>query len=208
MNYTSALNPPLFDNCKLITAATEEPLTLAEAKEHLRVTHSAEDASIQSWLIAARGYVEDESGRALIESTWDLYLDEFPYCDEIKIPKGRLKSITSLKYFDLDGIETVWPASNYNVDTVREPGRLSLARYVNWPSTTLQPTNAVVIRFVAGYPDAASVPAGLKSAMKLLISHWYINREAVVVGNSAEAVSEELKIGVERLIAHKKIWAF
>ena len=64
-----------------------------------------------------------------------------------------------------------------------------------YPSTYPVP-NAVTVRFVAGY---TSVPAGIKAAMKLLIGHWYKNREAVNVGN----IVNVMPLAVESLL-----WSF
>jgi uncharacterized phiE125 gp8 family phage protein len=193
---------------KLVTAPVLEPLSLDEVKSHCRVTHTAEDYDLFAYRQAAREFVEDETNRALLTSTWDLYLDAFPCGDHIKIPKGNLQSITSLTYIDSAAASTVWPSSNYIVDTASEPARLVLAYGKSWPAATLQPANGVVIRFVAGWTSALDVPWRFKAAMKLLIGHWYVHREAVTLGNAAASVSEDLKLGVDRLLGQLRIWAF
>lgn len=62
----------------LVTAPTAEPVTLADAKLHLRVNVSDDDALITDALIAGRERVELETGRQLITATWELWMDGFP----------------------------------------------------------------------------------------------------------------------------------
>jgi uncharacterized phiE125 gp8 family phage protein len=165
---------------KLITAAAAEPVTLAEAKAHLRAT-DAEDALIGTLILAARQALDGRDGilgRALMEQTWELVLDAFP-CPSIDIPLPPLKSVTSVKYIDADGVEQTLAEAAYTVDADSEPGRVVVVDA--WPPTKAVP-NAVRIRFVAGYADATSVPDGLKAAMLLHIGDLYVNRERGITG--------------------------
>lgn len=175
----------------LQTAPTTEPVTTAEAKTHLRVTISDDDTYIGTLITVARRHVETITGRALINQTWDYFLDNFPSGDKIVIPLPRLSSVTSVKYTDKDNVQTTFAASKYIVDTNNEPGQIVLAYGESWPTFTPRPINAVEIRFVAGYGSgAASVPEGIKQAMLLLIAHWYENREPINIGNIVTEIPE------------------
>ena len=44
------------------------------------------------------------------------------------------------------------------------------------------------------------MPVSIKHAILLLIGHWYKNREAVTVGNTASSVSAPLMMGVQSLL--------
>ena len=80
---------------------------------------------------------------------------------------------------------TTFASSNYTVDTAYTPGRIVLKRTADWPSTVLEITNGVVIRFIAGYgAAAANVPENTVHALKMLVSHLYENREVVAIGSS------------------------
>jgi uncharacterized phiE125 gp8 family phage protein len=147
---------------KLITAATAEPVTLARAKEHLRVDGATEDALIGDYLRAARDLVERLTGWALQTQTWDLYLDAFPAGDTLTLPRWPLQSVTG---------------AYYTVDTVSEPGRIWLKTGYSWPGDTLQPYNGVRVRFVAGYTSASLVPQNVVNAILLLLGMLYENRE-------------------------------
>lgn len=185
---------------KLITAPTAEPLTLAEAKEHLRIDAdiTVDDNYISTVLIpAAREYCEGFQNRAYIAQTWELWLDAWPDKDYIKILRPPLQSITSVKYYGTDNTEYTMATADYFVDTKSEPGRLVLAYGKSWPSTTLRPTNGVCITFKAGYGDAAStVPKAVGQAMRLLLGYWFENREAVAFG----VVSKEIEFSVHNLL--------
>jgi uncharacterized phiE125 gp8 family phage protein len=153
----------------LITAPLEHPVTLAEARQHLRVTSTAEDALILSLIYAAVEHAETFTARALITQTWELSLDAFRG-SEIELPKPKLQSVTSVKYIDLDGAEQTVPAADYQVDTISEPGRIKLVPTASWPSVKEQ-LNAITIRFVAGYGLSAAVPFQIKAAILLLVQY-------------------------------------
>lgn len=164
---------------ELTTAPTAEPLSLNEAKLHCRVEPEVtdEDDLIRSHVITARDYCESYTGRALVTQTWKLTLDELPP-DEIGMPKAPLQSVSSFAYVATDGTSTTLSSSLYQVDAKSEPGRIRPAYGQIWPSTRAQMA-AITITFVCGYGAASAVPDGIKQAMKLLIGHWYANREAV-----------------------------
>lgn len=163
-------------------APTVEPLRLSEAKLHLRVDYDDDDALIGSLILAAREYCENKTNRQFITATYVMSLDAFP-SEGISIPRAPLQSIINISYYDLNGDSQTLASSVYRVDSSSEPGRLSLAYNQTWPGV-LKVTGSINIHFLAGYGDAASdVPDGIKAAMKLLIGHWYANREVVNVGN-------------------------
>lgn len=164
----------------LVTPPTEEPVSLPNAKSHLRVTSSDEDSLIDNLIRGAREWVENFTERALVTQTWDYTLDGFA-TDEIVIPRPPLQSVTSIKYIDPDGVEQTLATSEYVVDTAAARGIVCLAYGKAWPSTRVQ-ANAVTIRFVAGYGAAAAVPAPIKAACLLMIGELFARREHALVG--------------------------
>lgn len=190
---------------RLITAPSVEPLSLAEVKEHLRVSSTDEDTKIAMCIAAARSHVEGPYGflgRALVTQTWELVLDTFP-TNEIKIPLPPLQSVSSIKYDDAAGDEQTVDTADYSVDDVSQPGWV-VPSTSGWP-TTFEGVNAVRVRFVAGYdaddsvspPDlTANIPADIKAAMLLHIGSMFEHREQVIVGQTAVA----LPWGAEQLL--------
>ena len=175
----------------LITAPSAEPFSTAEAKEHLRVDESADDDLIDLLITAVRERFENDTSRALSTQTWEMYLDEFPdsYSAGIVLAKAPVQSITSIKYIDDDGDEQTWDSSKYRVDLKSTPPRITPAYDESWPSARCV-TNAITIKFVAGYGDAADIPENINQALKTLMGHWYENRETIIIGTSAAPVPQ------------------
>jgi uncharacterized phiE125 gp8 family phage protein len=170
-------------NPQVATAPTTEPVTLNEVKRHLRIelTDSAHDLLLTDLIKAARSRCEAFLNRRLVTQTLDFFVDAFPATDFIELPGGRLASITSLKYTDSDDAETTWASTNYFASTTAEPGRLNLAYNISWPTATLKPRDAVVVRYVVGYGAAAAVPLGIRAGIMLSIGHLFHNRSDVIV---------------------------
>lgn len=185
---------------QLLSAATVEPVSLAEAKVHLRVTGDEEDDLIEALIVAAREKAEHETGRTLIAQTYRLSLDSFPpdarYMNGINgnhqhmptwgywygahTPKtlpfiaSPVRVVASVKYRDTDGVlQTVSPA-DYVVDLYSDPSRITPATGSAWPSHWSQP-GAVEIVFSAGYAVPVSVDVG---ANTIAVANW----ESLAVG--------------------------
>lgn len=179
-----------------------EPITLDEAKCHLRVTVTEDDVLIEGLILAARQQVELECSRALIKQTFELALDAFPW-EAITIPRPPLVSVTSIVYTDVNGATQTLATSEYTVDNRREPAVIVPAWGKTWPSTREVP-NAVVVRYVAGYgDDPGLVPEAIKLAAKMLIGHWYENREAAFIGQGFVPIVTP--VAVDRLLMPHRI---
>lgn len=183
---------------KLATAPATEPITLAQAKAQVRVElDSTEyDDDLTSLIVESRQYLEAAVGRQLVTATWDLAIDSFPPSGRINVPLPPLQSVTWVKYYDADNTLQTLETSNYVVwSDGSEGGRIYQAADVLWPTTYTRP-DAVQVRFVAGYGTADQVPAPLKRAMKLLLGHWFANREESIGGTM-----NVIPHGVDRVVA-------
>lgn len=154
---------------RLITAPAEEPISLADAKSHLGIIGTADDARVSLWITAARQHLELLLGRVFVTQTWELVLDAFP-AREIDLEVTPVQSIESVKYDDVNGVEQTMDAGDYVLDAVSYPGWLMPIASA-WPST-IEAVNAVRIRFVAGYGAAAVVPAPIRQAILLMIGAY------------------------------------
>lgn len=164
---------------KRTTPPAAEPITLDQAKLHLRVDHADEDGLITGLITAARLAAEDRLQRTLINSGWTLVLDSFPpVCSRlgniIQAPMPPLLTVESIQYIDTAGTSQPLASSQYRVDVLGEPGRIQPV--TSWPATARQ-VNAVTVTYTAGYgASAADVPQPIKQWMLLAIGDLYANR--------------------------------
>lgn len=182
---------------RIVVQPTEEPVSLDEAKLHLRVDGTEEDDYIAGLIKAARESCELEARRAFVTRTLDLSIPCWPdYV--LGLPLPPLVSVTSISYTDADGNVSTVSTSTYAVNTNVEPGLLIRKPSASWPSVNLMPGPSIVVRYVAGFGTAADVPAVYKQAMLMTIGHMYENRESVIVGTIAtklpDAVSKLLSM--------------
>lgn len=156
----------------VITAPSAEPITLAEAKLHLRVNNSVEDALITALITAARQFVEGYTWRPLMTQTIDVVFDTI-IDRTIMINKAPVQSVTSVKYLDLNGTEQTISSTLYVTDFFNSPCRVKLDTIPSIKDTL----NAFKVRVVCGYTSAALIPQTYKSAMLLIIGHLYENKQ-------------------------------
>jgi len=177
----------------LNTAATSEPLTVAEVKLWLRIDGDDQNDVIQALIRKARIVAETTLRRQLFTATWKLLLDDFPHgCDFIRLPLPPLASITSVQYVDTAGDTQTWSSDEYSADTDSEPGRLLLGYGEVYPTTRSQ-RHAVTITYVAGWTTVAAIPESVKSDMGVLIGRLYYNRELIADGGTPQVMGELTK---------------
>lgn len=175
-----------------ITQPVEEPITLAQAKEHCRPIGTTDDNYITALIAVARRSLEISTRRAFIEQTLEATFDRFPCSRVIRLERPKLISVTSITYVDAAGDTQTLAADRYTVDTKSEPGRVILNYGDIWPATGYN-GNTVTITYKAGYGDAADdVEPDLRHAVKFLVGHLYANREPVAVGVSVAEIPKTL----------------
>lgn len=168
----------MYGSYKTVTAPASEPVTLTEAKAHLRVDTSADDTYITTLITAARQFVEKYLNRALINTTYTVQFDALPTC--IKLLYNPVSSVTSISYKDTAGDSQTLSSSLYVVDSHNEPGQITPAYGADYPSTYGE-AGAVTVTYVAGYgATAADVPDAIKQMILILIGDMYDNRVAQV----------------------------
>lgn len=161
---------------KVITPPSEEPLSLAEAKQYLKVDGNDEDSTLPGLIKQAREYCEDYQNKKYVTQTLEAYLDSFPDGDIEFRDCSPVQLITNITHTDVNNVDSVVNTTDYILDNVAFVNKVCLNYGKAWPSATLKPVNGVKIRFVAGYGNAAAVPETIKQAM---ILHMKILHDAM-----------------------------
>jgi uncharacterized phiE125 gp8 family phage protein len=185
------------------TPPAVEPVTLAEAKAHLRVDIATDDALISSIVKSAREWCEEYLDRSLVHTQWTMRMDSFPH--EFVLPRPPMASsgtvtATTITYtLETQAVETLDTAT-YRVDRHDTPGRIRVVYAGTWPAHLFD-ENSVTVTWWGGYgADGTSVPAAIRSAMLMIISSLYEHRTAVLTGT----ISKEIEFGVKSMLdAHR-----
>ena len=157
-------------------APATEPVTLEEAKLHLRVDHTDDETLIENIIIpAASRYCEAYTARQFVTGTFVLTMDAFP--DVFYMPKPSLLTVTSITYLDSAGDSQPLSTDVYTVDIARVKGRIVRAFAQVWPVTQAA-INAVTVTFTAGFGAAGAVPDQAKSAILMYCSDLYEHRSS------------------------------
>jgi len=192
----------------LVTTAgpAVEPVSLDEAKAHLRVDSTADDGLISGLIAAARVQTEAETGRRWVNQSLTLSLPGFPrrrvnaggYPDPwedwyppqdwflagtgvvgsvVMLPAEPVGAVVAVRYYDAGGTLQTLAGTEYLSWLEHSPPLVYPAPGRLWPPTQVGRLGAALVDFTAGYgPDATTVPATAKAAMKLAIGFWYENR--------------------------------
>ena len=186
---------------QVTTQPIQEPISLQEAKEYLRVDDSTDERIVRPFIETARRIAEEHLGRTLMTTTYTFYIDGYDeladplwegvrtgaylnyYKNFVNLPMCPIQSVTSVSTFDDADNETTMASSRYYVDNVREPSRIVLRQGETFP-TALRVANAIKVVFVAGYANAYAVPEPIRMGMLQHIAFLYEHR-----GDMYEAAS-------------------
>ena len=181
-------------------APTAEPVSVDDVKNHARIDIDDDDVLVENKIKAARELCETYIKRAFVSRTLRLTLDEMPAW-EFYLPRPPLVSVTSVKYIDSSGTQQTISASDYSVDIYTEPGRITPAYGLSWPSGRAH-TNAIEVIYVAGYGAAASVPQSIKDAIAMTVTQYYWNR-----GDEGDKPLTEIPRGAKSLL-RSQAWGY
>lgn len=158
-------------------APAVEPITTTEAKNWLKVSSSADDDIIDMLIASERQLLEDRLNLKLISQTIVQKIDKFPpSSNPIYLEANPVSSVTSIFYKDAAGSTTEWTNTNWTLDYTSERARIYLNEGGSYPTPIAEP-ESVIITYVAGYANAASVPSKYKKLLYHLIAFAYDNRQ-------------------------------
>lgn len=166
-----------------------EPVTLAEAKEHLRVHIPDDDAYISSLIVAARTMAEGKLNRTIVQrrraarfAGWGVHM---------KLPKPPAISIDRIGYYDETGGEVMlddtrfYLAGEYDEDSVPY---VAFRPSEDYPRLDRR-AQPITVYYTAGYP-VGEVPADIVQWIKLVIGTLYSNRETLVNGTISTPLAD------------------
>lgn len=164
----------------LIDPPAIEPVTLAEAKAHLRLTGSDDDDYVAAMITAARLHVESATRRLLIDQTWRFYRDDWPPGGRLDLPIAPVTAVTAVTVYDDAGEPTVLAPGAWLLDAAAVPARLVFTAPRPEPG---RPINGIEIDVVAGSgASGLAVPQPLRLAIMTLVARWYEDREGLAYG--------------------------
>jgi uncharacterized phiE125 gp8 family phage protein len=179
----------------LVTPPANLPITLTEAKDHLRIesTFTDDDAYIRSLIFSATAAAEEILRRKLVTQTWKAFFTDWPLLWQL--PYGRLQSVTHVKYTDSeDTVNTDFDEGDeFSVDTDSDPGRIVLKYGEVYPGDSLAEMNPIEVQFVCGYGAHATqtITAATNASpiVVTIVGHGYSTGDQVqiesVAGNTA-----------------------
>ena len=166
----------------LTSPPTVEPLTLAEAKAHLRVTHDDDDTYISTLINSARSTVEQFCGLALMQQGWSVFYDIWPEQGVLKLPLAPIMAIADLLIYGEDDVAAPIDHAHYFLDVVSKPSRLVLRNGRSLPLPGRR-ANGIELKLIAGFGASAdAVPNQIKQALLIIIADWYAARGDVDAG--------------------------
>ncbi|MGH1350002.1 MAG: head-tail connector protein [Methyloligellaceae bacterium] len=166
-----------------------EPLTVAEIKTFLRVDNDDEDILISSLITAGRIHIEQKINRKLITQSWSWYLSRWPDKPELTLPLSPVQSVDAIQTYDAEGMPTTWPAENYQTDIYSDAAKI-ISKNTGWPNPE-NTVNGIEIQITAGYGNNPSdIPEPVRQALRLMVAHWFENREPVILGETPISVPE------------------
>lgn len=153
-------------------APATNPVSLAEAKAHLRVDHSDHDTRIASLIEGATANLDGYTGilgRALVTQTWR---QDFPaFTDLLRLPLRPVASITIVTYYDANNAQQTLASTVYGLFSDALGAYVALKPDQTFPSTYAR-RDAVSITYVAGVA-ASAVPGPIKQAILLQVEILY-----------------------------------
>ena len=178
---------------RVVVQPTNEQILLADAKDHLRlIDDDDQDDWIERQIPAVREWCENYLGLSLAPQTREWTADHLS--GEIELPFGPVTSVYEAEYVDTTGV------TQELGDYVTHYGRLVPSYGYFWPMLRYQP-GAVRVRYEAGYgydgdsPLEYPLPKAIRSAMLLLLGHFFENRESTAV-----VKLEEIPMGIVSLL--------
>lgn len=184
-----------------ITAALDLPLSIAEAKSHVRFLEDDDDAVIVRLIGAAYEAICHATGRRLAEEVWTWSFNPPANRSCFDLPIAPVTELTGINYVDATGSEQTGNPSEFRLIADTDHPRIEPVATATWPVTDGR-ADAVKLTFKAGQRRC---PDDLRHAIAMMVDHMYHNRSAIMIGQTVAV----LPMGVEYFVnQHRRQWIY
>jgi uncharacterized phiE125 gp8 family phage protein len=149
-----------------VVAPAFEPVSVAEAKQYIRVEHTHDDRLIADLIVAARMHAEDYMRISLLSQTWKLVIGSEDAAGGVELPRGPVQSISSVAIRLADNSELTLASEHYHYE--QAAGRLCIHTSYTGASTE--------ISYVCGYGDVLAIPAAIRLGILSHVAVLYDSR--------------------------------
>lgn len=145
-----------------IEAPEVEPISLAEAKQHLRINHDADDVPLLASLKASRQAIENFIEISLLSQKWE-FRKSIHGLYRVELPRGPVIEIEQIKVNKKVLAKTRYP--------LYQEGNSFYVHDLDYVAGDL------CIRYRTGFGEQADhVPHPLKQAILIMVAYFYENR--------------------------------
>ncbi|WND02051.1 hypothetical protein QGN29_10880 [Temperatibacter marinus] len=181
---------------ELLHPPEDQALTLKAVQDHLRITHTGEDETLQRLIESVTSYFEQTYSLALIRQKWGLWLDHWPHQDKspwwegvsdgalrdvfdsnggVKIPQRPLLEVSEVSILNSESDAEEWGRDYYRWSGGLEP-RLILKEGLIWPAPKIN-TEGIYISYIVGFGDHSfDVPMLIRHGLLEMMTFLYSNR--------------------------------
>ncbi len=173
-------------------------ITLEEGIDHCRSDNQDDHNYISSLIATMQAHLQSAFAFSLFDQGVQLTLDGWPR-GESKLPLGPVQTIDSVTWIDSAGDTQTVDAADYYLNPAGQPETIVLGFNKLWPTGLTRGPGSIFVDYTAGYASTiAGVPADIKHAAKLLIGHFFANREEIITEPGVTQV--RLKLGIDALM--------
>lgn len=177
---------------QLRAGPAQEPVSLTEAKEFMRLDGTEDDVLVSTLITAARIHIETSLGKILITENWSYFLDKWPKSKTVYLPLDPIQTIEEIRFHDGLGSFEVIPVEDYSIDIISRHPRLQFNGAK--PASSSKKLNQIEIRFTAGFGDLQTdIPSDLKQALLMLATHWFEQRDPIAFGGNFTEVPHTIQ---------------
>ena len=180
-------------------------IPLVDVKEHLKISHSLDDAVITSMIESATQMAENFTNTSFMKRVYEITIDLnnpnfMNNGNEIALPRNPIDGINYVKLVISSGEEEFIPASSYRISANRE--KVEFKTNMVFANRSVNNFgNRVKIEYIAGkLQDAKNMPTDVRQAILLLVTDLYEGR--LPNSNDAQNLTKRAEIILQR---HKKI---